>query len=141
MKIKNVDLINLANSLSKYTDKKLPQRISYAIIKNLITIKNELNAYEKSISKILESYKDYIIKDQDGNDVLYPSGVPKVDEPHVKDYEKDIDELLNIEVDINFYKISNDIEEIFNYDDSGKYDAMSPLDIMILTNILCENTD
>ena len=47
-----------------------------------------------------------------------------------------VNDLLNIEFDIDLFTIS---EECFNYDDTiGKYDVLSPSEIMFLQSFLCK---
>lgn len=134
MKIKNIDLVQYDNALAQYANKKLPQRISYAITKNMIIVSKEIEAYRKSLEKIIDSYDEFIEKGNDGERVMLPIGVPKVDATHMTDYMNDINELLAIDVSIELYHIS---EEVFDYEDSDRYDALSAADIINLQKILC----
>ena len=138
MKIQNAILITYMNILGLYADKKLPQKICYAITKNILLIENELAAYQKSLSKIIEKYNDYIEKDENDETILLPIGVPQVDDKHKDDYIREINELLSIEVDVNLYKID---ENNFDYVDSERYDILSAKDIITLRNILCEGVE
>ena len=137
MKVTNYSMINIMNILNAYSSKKLPQKISYAITRNLISISDEYSYYENALKKIFEKYNADIIRDTDGNIQYYESGVPVVND-NVKDkYNNEIEELLQIEIDINMYYISRDS---FDYsDESGIYDAMSARDIITLESILCDN--
>ncbi len=138
MKIQNIFLINYDNILSQFSEKKLPQKISFAITKNLLLIAKELEPYQKSLSNIIKSYDEYIEKDDKGEQITLPIGVPKVDDKHINDYLKEIDELLQIEIDFDFYYID---DNVFDYDDNGKYDPMSAKDIIMLRDILCKGDD
>ena len=133
MKIKNYDLVGIANTLDEYSTLKLPQKISYAIFMNLNRLKPYIEAYNESIKKSIESYKDYILKDSNGN-VIMENGLPKIDDSHSQDYMNEIWELLNIEIDVDLYTVNN---EIFNYDNIDKYDLLSAQDMFRLQNILC----
>ena len=59
MELKNYELIQYVNELKKYSDKKYPAKISYAIIKNFNIFSNELKNYNECLTKIMESYKEY----------------------------------------------------------------------------------
>lgn len=133
MKIKNYDLVGIANTLDEYSALKLPQKISYAIFMNLNRLKPYIEAYNESIKKSIDSYKDYILKDGDGN-IIMENGLPKVSDSHYQDYMNEILELLNIEIDVDLYTIDN---ETFNYDNIDKYDILSAQDMFRLQNILC----
>lgn len=129
MKINNYNLLCYKNVIQKYVDKKLPQKLSYILTKNLIIIQNELEIYSKMLNNIIQKYKQYQIK----NETL-PIGVPKVDEQHNQSYLQEIDDLLHLQIeDINLYKINMDI---FDYEDGQKYDSLSISDILQLQSIL-----
>ena len=104
MKITNFELVNIVNALNSYTQKRLPQMISYAITKNLLTLNNDMVAYNKSLDKVIKDYEKYAIKNKDGEPVLMASGLPDVDEQHKESYVADINELLGIEIDVDLVK-------------------------------------
>ena len=57
MKIKNLELIVIINILSSFNDKKLPQKISYAITRNYMILEKEYQYYDKEIKKIFSQYE------------------------------------------------------------------------------------
>lgn len=136
--MKNHDLANTVNILDSYANYKLPQRISYAITKNLIKLSSDVECYTKMLSKIIDKYKDYVVKDDNGHDVIGAMGIPVVDEEHTEDYNNDINEFLNLDIDTQLYHISFDE---FDYNDSDRYDSLSASDIVRLQGVLCENDD
>lgn len=139
MEIKNRDLVNIMSILEKYGNLKLPQRISYAITKNGMILSKDYNIYEAELKKIFSQYNKYMLKDSEGNIRCNSIGVPLVDEEHSVEFNDCISELLDIEIKVEFYYIS---DSLFEYDDnSGKYDALSAKDIIILQSILCKNED
>lgn len=140
MKITNFELLNITQFLENFADKHLPQRIAYAIVKNSELLKLDANSYNSALQKIIDSYKDFVQKDDDGNEVMSSVGIPEVDADHIEDYMNEINELLGIEIEVNLYHID---ESCFDYDDGDKYDALSPKDILLLQNVLCkqEETD
>lgn len=135
MKMTNFTLVNMMNVLQSYSDKKLPQKISFAITRNLMKISKEYSVYDAQLKKLFESYSNHMVKDDDGNMQTYDSGIPIVDESIKAEFDEEISELLNIEIEVDMYYIDPDV---FDYDDKGIYDAMSAQDIMVLQSILCK---
>lgn len=135
MKMTNFTLVNMVNALQNYSDKKLPQKISFAITRNLIKISKEYDVYDTQLKKLFESYSDHMVKDDEGNIQTYDSGIPIVDDSIKVEFDEQISELLNIEIEVDMYYIDPDV---FDYDDKGIYDAMSAQDIMVLQSILCK---
>lgn len=135
MKITNFNLIKRINILDSYSQKKLPQKISYAITRNCILMASDYQVYEQALNKIYGSYSKYMKKDDRGNIKSGKNGVPLVDSSVSKEYENEISELLNIEIDIDPFYIE---QNLFDYDDENKYDALSAADILMLQSILCK---
>lgn len=90
MKYRNIDVVQIVTFLDKISERKLPQKINYAIMRNLDNFQKENQFYEKSLNKIIESYKDFLVKDSDGNLVISKLGIPTVDESHIEDYNNEI---------------------------------------------------
>lgn len=134
--MKNIEIVRVFNELMKYSDKKMPQKISYAVTKNLLILQAEYQCYEKELKKLYASYADKTKKDEKGNPMVYENGIPRIKEEFVKEFEKDLSELLSIEADVKPYLIS---EDVFDYsDDTGRYDSLSPNDIVFLQTVMCE---
>lgn len=136
MKYKNIEIVNIVNFLNSISEKKLPQKISYAIMRNTSNFQKECNYYEQALKKILESYKDFFVKKSDDELVMISIGVPLVDDKHMEEYTEEIQELLDIEVEIQIYKIDS---KDFDYEDSnGKYDVLTVKELLQLTNLFCK---
>ena len=136
MKYKNIEIVNIVNFLNSISEKKLPQKISYAIMRNTSNFQKECNYYEQALKKILEGYKDFFVKKSDNELVMTSIGVPLVDDKHMEEYTEEIQELLNIEVEIQIYKIDS---KDFDYEDpNGKYDVWTVKELLQLTNLFCK---
>ena len=135
MKITNYNLIKMINTLEGYVDKKLPQKISYAITCNFMEISKKYNTYDTQLKKIFNLYSEHIHKDKNGNIEVSSNGIPIVDEDVKSEFDEQITDLLNIEINVDMYYIE---KNVFNYEDKGIYDALSANDIMILQSILCK---
>lgn len=137
MKINNMKLVQVMNLLQGYMSKRLPQKISYAIMKNFSILSNEYQYYQKQYQKILEEYKDKIELDDDGKQKTDANGVPIVkDDKSRKEIYQALEELLSIEIDIDLHLVQ---DECFDYEDSDRYDALTPADLYNLKLLLCEN--
>ena len=135
MKMSNYTMVNVLNTLNSFGNKKLPQKISYAITRNIMIFRKEYEFYEREFGKLLVKYDKDIEKDVDGNMVHNKDGVPVVNGEASKDFYNELNELLMIELDISIYQIS---PEVFNYEDSERYDAMSASEIIQLQSIICD---
>lgn len=131
--LKNIAIINMINTLNQYGDKKLPQKISYAIYENIVSLKQKCDLYEKQLSKIVQSYSDHFVKDDKG-EIQTKMGIPVVDTEVSDEYLEQIGDLLDIDVEV---EIRNLDKSIFDYDDKGIYDILTPKDNMMLQSILC----
>jgi len=137
MKITNYGLIGLINSLNEFSDKKLPQKVSYAITKNIMKLNQEYSYYEKSLKNLFEKYDDCFEKDDKG-EIIVQSGNPVVKKEYRNDYNKELTELLNIEIEIELFTIPS---SFLDYDDSDKYDVLTPKEIIMLESLLCNTNE
>ena len=137
MILKNKDILTRVNILNGYCTKRFPQRISYAITRNIMIFSDEIESYNKELKKILDSYKEYYVKDDKGEPQIdKASGLPVIMPEHSNDFMQEVMELLEIEIDVKPYFIN---ESLFDYDDE-KYDTMSAIDIINLQSVLCDKS-
>lgn len=134
MKMTNFTLVNLVNELESFGNKRLPQKISYAITRNVMLATKEYQIYEAQLNKIMEEYSDNMLKDKSGSPKVNDVGIPEVEDSVKKEYFEKITDLLNVEIDVNIYSID---EGLFDYEDSDKYDVLSPNEMIKLQSILC----
>ena len=114
MKFTNFSVINMVKTLDSFAEKKLPQKISYAIIRNLMLLQKDYDCYIKSLNKIFSDYDEHIVRDENKNIMSNDIGIPIVDSEVAKEFNEEISNLLNIEIEIKLYCIP---EEIFDYED------------------------
>lgn len=135
MKLTNFAIVNMMNTLEKFAEKKLPQRISYAITKNLILLQSEYDCYIKSLNKLFVNYDEYMVRDENKNIMSNDMGIPIVDSNVAKEFNEEISNLLNIEIEVQLYCI---LEDVFDYEDNAnRYDSLSAADIINLQTVLC----
>ena len=108
MKLKNRKIVNDANLLGNLTHKQLPIKVSYAIAKNISKIEKELEIYNKERQKLIDKY---CLKDEEGN-LIDENNQFKIADGNLEAWNKDMNELLDIEIDINIHKFSKD--DLFN---------------------------
>lgn len=136
MKITNIGLLELNTYLSQYEDKKLPQKIAFAIMKNLSILAKEQQLYQDALKKILQKYEEHFEKNEDGQNKTLENGLPVISKEYEKDFYEEINELLMIENEIEPYYID---KKVFEYEDiNGKYDVLSAKEMFLLMSILCK---
>lgn len=136
MKITNIGLLELNTYLSQYEDKKLPQKIAFAIMKNLSTLAKEQQLYQDALKKILQKYEEHFEKNEDGQNKTLENGLPVISKEYEKDFYEEINELLMIENEIEPYYID---KKVFEYEDTnGKYDVLSAKELFLLMSVLCK---
>ena len=108
MKLTNRKIVNDANLLGNLTHKQLPIKVSYAIEKNISKIEKELEIYNKERQKLIDKY---CLNDEEGN-LIDENNQFKIADGNLESWNKDMNELLDIEIDINIHKFSKD--DLFN---------------------------
>lgn len=108
MKMKNIDIINRINGLGAVADLPLPVRLTYAIRKNAKKLEAEYNDYFELLTVLKEKYQDD--KESPG-------------------YSKELEELLNIEVDIELHMVPETIFDGAGFDITLQ--QLTALDFMI----------
>lgn len=135
--MKNYEIIDMINELDKLADKRLPQKISYAITRNLMKLQQDYECYTKTLQKIMSRYIDYAEKDKSGNPIYNENGTPKIkDEKKLADFNTDVSALLNIDVDTELYYVD---ESFLDYDDE-KYDVLTVKENFSLRKNLCNKS-
>lgn len=136
MKITNIGLLEMNTFLSQYEDKKLPQKITFAIMKNLSLYAKEQQLYQEALKKILDKYNEYCEKDEEGNVKTEENGLPVIMEAYRANFYEEVNDLLMIENEIKPYYID---KEVFEYEDTNnKYDVLTAKETFILMSILCK---
>lgn len=106
MRITNRRIVNDANFLGALVHKTgLSIKVSYALAKNISKIERELDIYNKERQKLIDKY---CIKDEEGNNVIDENNQLKIADKHLDAWSKDINELLDIEIDIDIHKFNKD---------------------------------
>lgn len=110
MKLTNKKIVNDSIILMEISRKELPIKVSYALAKNISKIEKELEIYNSERQKLLDKY---CIKDEHGENKVDENNQLKIQEEYLKDWEKDIKELQNIELEIDIHKFK--LEELNGY--------------------------
>lgn len=101
-KITNVEMINGLNTLVILAATRLPVKISYAVKKNIEIISRELKTYEDERAILIDKYGE---KDKEGKVKIENNNYVIKD---IENFNKDMNELKNIENEVEFYDISLD---------------------------------
>lgn len=107
MKLTNRRIVNDATFLNSLTNKQLPIRVSYAIAKNVSKIESELKVFNNERQKLLDKY---CVKDEEGKNKIDENNQLRIADEHLDAWSKDLEELLDIEVEIDIHKFNvNDL--------------------------------
>ena len=120
MKFTNQELINNIGALRSIAQKQLPVKISYAIAKNISKVDSELKIYNKERQKLVDKYAE---KDKNGQPKIDKNNQYHIKKECLTTWNKDIQDLLSIEAEIDVYKFSVDLLDGFN---------ISPLEMQVL---------
>ena len=140
MKLTNNTMIKAIDFLRLFKDKYLPQKISYAIVKNSILLGKEYEeVYLVQVDAILEKARQegMLLLDDKGEIIIdETTGFPMTNPENPKyktELESRLTELLECEVTIDGFVTVD--EKYFDYSDE-KYDALTPNQLITLMDIL-----
>ena len=133
-KIKNFMIIRMLNTLNAYSEKRLPPKISYGIIKNVRILQGEYVVYESQLKKLFSDYEGKYVTDESGNVTMRKDGIPVIKDEYARDFYADLDSLLNFEAEVALFKQDFDI---FDYRDNERYDVLTPRETSDLAEIIC----
>ena len=137
-KMTNYEMVQILNNLKLFENKKLPQKISYAIVKNIMALTKEYDVYIKQLEKLINEAKqeDKLELTEDGNIIEKENHLPKIKSEYAEEFSSDLEDLLLFHLDINYTYLD---ENVFDYDETDRYDVLSPVEVFTLRNCLCEN--
>lgn len=104
MKVSNQRIINIINGIGNILNMSMPVKASYAIKKNISKLEKELEAYNSERQGLLAKYAK---KDEEGKIVVEGNNIV-IKEEYIADWNRDITELLNIELEIDVHKFNID---------------------------------
>lgn len=128
MKLTNRKIVNDATFLNNLANKQLPIRVSYAIAKNVSKIESELKVFNDERQKLLDKY---CVKDEEGKNKIDENNQLKIADEHLESWSKDLEELLDIEIEIDIHKFN--INELLNSDCK-----LPPVDLMLIEYMIEE---
>tara|TARA_R100000656_G_C3872383_1_gene112487 strand:+ start:183 stop:548 length:366 start_codon:yes stop_codon:yes gene_type:complete len=95
MKVKLIEIVNSADAFNKIAQQPMKAAVSFKVAKNLKSVGEELSVFEQSRGDLIRKYGK---EDDEGNISIEPST------KGMKDFQKELGELLNVEVDLNGFK-------------------------------------
>lgn len=103
-KMKNSEIIAAHSNLVEIINKgeKYPVKFSYALTRNFRKLEPLIKTFEEEQNKLLDQYN---VKNKAGEPAYKESDKIEIAEEHKADWEKEIAELLNIDVDLELYTI------------------------------------
>ncbi|CEN87291.1 DUF1617 family protein [Paraclostridium sordellii] len=126
MKLTNKKILKDAMTIGAISNKELPIKVSYALAKNISKIEKELEIYNNEREKLIEKYS---VKDENDKTVIDENNQIKIQDIYLEKWNKDIEELQNIEVEIDIHKFK--LEELNGYN-------MTPAELMAIDYMIEE---
>lgn len=125
-KLTNERIVNSINILGELNNARLPIKVAYAITKNINKIDSELKAYNEEKAKLIDKYGE---KDKEGKLKADEYGNVTLNKERIKDWNRDIKELLSIENEIEIHMIQ--LDDLLNIDYTISPAEFSLIDFMI----------
>ena len=130
MKMKNSEIVAFLNTCVSLREKRLPVRLAYAIKKNMSSVQEAAAAYMDERKELVDRYAK---KDENGEYL-------EEDNCYIMDdkagFEKDMEELLGIETEVEIHTVSITVVE--KCDDDPKYDALTMEELGVIDYMLTE---
>ena len=130
MKMKNSEIVAFLNICTDLRQKRLPVRLAYAIKKNTAAVQEAASAY---LSEREELIARYAKKDENGKYL-------EKDNCYIMDdkagFEKDMEELLEIETKVEIHTVSITVVE--KCDEDPKYDPLTMAELDVIDFMLTE---
>lgn len=108
MKLSNRKIVNVINGIGPIATMSMPVKASYAISKNIIKLEKEAEIYNIEREKLLDKYAE---KDEEGK-LITEGGNINIKAECITDWNRDITELLNIEVEVDVHTFN--VEHLIN---------------------------
>ena len=122
MKLTNKKILNDIYMLNNLSNLELPVKVSYKIAKNIMNIEKELKVYNTQRQKLIDKY---CLKDENNQNVIDENNNFTIDDKYLDKWNKKINELLDIEVDIDILTFKIDELMYDNY-------KMTPSQLMLI---------
>lgn len=122
MKLTNKKILNDIHMLNNLSNLELPVKVSYKIAKNIMNIEKELKVYNTQRQKLIDKY---CLKDANNQNVIDENNNFTIDNKYLDKWNKKINELLDIEVDIEILTFKIDELMYDNY-------KMTPSQLMLI---------
>lgn len=126
MKLSNETILKTVNALGSLNEVQLPIKVAYAISKNINKIDCELKAYNSEKAKLIEKYAE---KDEEGKVKADEYGNINIKVECIEDWNRDIQELLSIENEIDIHMIH--LDDLLNSDYNVSPTDLSAISFMI----------
>lgn len=110
IKIKIVDIVNGTEALQKLAKTELKAKLAWQVSKLLKTVEQEMQIFNDTRMSAVKKYGE---KDENGELITDDNGNCKILDNNLALFNKEINELLNNEIEINANKLKiSDLEEI-----------------------------
>ena len=106
IKVKISELLNSTETLQKLSQKDFKAKLAWSISRLLKSAENEIQGFNDTRMNLIKKYGE---KDENGELITDENGNCKIEAGTVNDFNKELNELLDAEVEINANKIDFDL--------------------------------
>lgn len=132
MKIKLKEVAGYLSGLMELSEKRLPAKVSYAVMKNQKALEMEYKDLDQQRVKLCETYA----KQDENGEYITKDGNYIFSDENRELFSKEYNDVLEEEIEVNIHLIA--IEELDKCDESDRYDVVTPKDFMTLELMLKE---
>ena len=112
IKVKISELLNSTETLQKLSQKDFKAKLAWSISRLLKAAEAEIQAFNDTRMNLIKKYGD---KDENGELITDENGNCKIDNATVEEFNKEFNELINTEVEINANKLTFDMLENIDF--------------------------
>ncbi|MDO4170317.1 MAG: hypothetical protein Q4D45_10495 [Lachnospiraceae bacterium] len=132
MKIKLKEVAGYLSGLMELSEKRLPAKVSYAVMKNQKVLEMEYKDLDQQRVKLCETYAE---QDENG-EYITRDGIYVFSDENRELFSKEYNDVLEEEIEVNIRLIA--VGELDKCDESERYDTVTPKDFMTLEFMLKE---
>ena len=111
MKLTVNDLYTIKSELVSLYQTNMPFALSYKVARFIKAVDGEYDTAETSRTNIILRY---CLRDDDNNPIVSDNGDITICPEYVDSYKKEMDDLINTEIDVNVEKLPNNVTEYVN---------------------------
>ena len=112
IQVKIADLLNSTETLQKLSQKDFKAKLAWTIARLLKSAENEIQSFNDTRMNLIKKYGE---KDENGELITDENGNCKINQEDIDIFSKELNELMDSEVEINANKMKMDLLENIDF--------------------------